>query len=164
MIANSKGRSKSSTEWTIPYFYVNRSVMFKKSDPIHSFPIDVHGIVVGTYDSTGLNDGVIRMKRIHKQRLLVKGKTDKEDLSQLLHGKIQGLMRGDFISRAIVNEHPELGMIHWEAEPSILPSDGEVFAYPTKQGSGVAVLLSTFLTEAIDNGTIAKLMRKYNLV
>lgn len=44
-----------------------------------------------------------------------------------------------------------------------LPSDGEVFAYPTKTGSGVAVSLSTFIAELIERGQLKNLMKKYNL-
>lgn len=163
-IANSKGRTRVATEWSIPYFYVNRSIIFKKSNPIRSFPEDVDGIVVGTEGSTGWTDAKILLKSVNKQRFLKKGKTDKEDLSDLLSGKILGLIRGDFVSQAIIRKNPKLGMIQWEADQSILPSDGEIFAFPTKKGSGIAVLLSAFLTESIHNGYMVKLMKKYHLI
>ena len=104
------------------------------------------------------------MKRVRKQRLLIKGNNDKDDLSDLLEGKIDGLIRGNFLSRVIISDNPSLGMIEWQADPSILASDGEVFAFPTKKGSGIAILLSTFLIEIIKDGTIVKLMKKHRLV
>ena len=163
-ISNSKGRTRVATEWSIPYFYVNRSILFKKSNPIHSFPDDVDGIVVGTEGSTGWTDAKILLKNVNKQRFLKKGKTDKQDLSDLLSGKILGLIRGDFVSQSIIRKNPKLGMIKWEADNSILSSDGEVFAFPTKKGSGISVLLSAFLTESIHNGFMVKLMKKYSLI
>jgi hypothetical protein len=39
-----------------------------------------------------------------------------------------------------------------------------VKAFPTKKGSGIAVLLSAFLTESIHNGYMVKLMKKYSLI
>jgi ABC-type amino acid transport substrate-binding protein len=162
-IANSKGRTRVATEWSIPYFYVKRSILFKKSNPIRSFPDDVNETVVGTEGSTGWNDAKILLKSVNKQRFLRKGKSEKEDLSDLLSGKISGLIRGDFISRAIIRKNPKLGMIEWEADQSILSSDGEVFAFPTKKGSGIAILLSAFLTDNIHNGYMIKLMKKYYL-
>ena len=163
-IANSKGRTKSTTEWSIPYFYVNRSLIFKKSNPIRNFPNDVNGPIVATYESTGWKDAEKLLKRVRKQRLLIKGNNDKDDLSDLLEGKIDGLIRGNFLSRVIISDNPSLGMIEWQADPSILASDGEVFAFPTKKGSGIAILLSTFLIEIIKDGTIVKLMKKHRLV
>jgi hypothetical protein len=124
----------------------------------------VDGIVVGTEGSTGWTDAKILLTSVNKQRFLKKGKTDKEDLLDLLSGKILGLIRGDFVSQAIIRKNPKLGMIQWEADKSILSSDGEVFAFPTKKGSGIAVLLSAFLTESIHNGYMLKLMKKYHLI
>ena len=163
-IANSIGRGGVKTEWTIPYFYVLRSALSRKDDPINNFPQDVHGVLIGTYGSTGWKDGEIRLKKAHKQRLMISGKTDKDDVSKLLHGEVQGLMRGSFVSRAILKKHSKvLHVTEWEADKSFLPSDGEVFAFPTKLGSGIAVSLSTFLAEQIQNGYLKKLMKKYHL-
>lgn len=163
-IANSKGRGGATTEWTIPYFYVHRSAMFLKSNPIKRFPQDVHGVLVGTFGSTGWVDGEIRLESEHKQALMVRGTTDEEDVQKLLSGEIQGLMRGDFVSRAIIHEHPEVSMISWEAEPSILPKDGEIFAYPTLAGSGVATMLSVFITELIDRKQLGAIMKEHHLL
>jgi ABC-type amino acid transport substrate-binding protein len=163
-ISNAKGRGRRTTEWSIPYFYVHRSVLFQKKKSVRTFPSDVHGIIISTYNSTGWTDGEIRLDRIHKKRFLVKGTTDKEDISELLHGKVQGLLRGDFVSKAIVKTHPELGYTTWDAEPDILPSDGEVFSYPTKQGSGIAMMLSTFITDQIDRGEMKKRMKRFHLL
>jgi len=164
-IANSKGRGTAKTEWTIPYFYVNRSVLFNKSDAIHSFPHDVHGVVVGTVGSTGWVDANLRLKRAGKIHLLVSGRTDADDVRALLSHKIQGVMRGDFVSRAIVHAHPhELGLTSWEIAPELVPSDGEIFAYPARSGSGVAVCMSAFLAELIVNGGLHQLMERFKLV
>jgi len=121
-------------------------------------------VIISTYNSTGWADGEIKLDRIHKKRFLVKGTTDKDDISDLIHGKVQGLLRGDFVSKAIVKKHPELGFTTWDAEPDILPLDGEVFAYPTKQGSGIAMMLSTFITDQIDRGEMKKRMKRFHLI
>jgi hypothetical protein len=163
-IANSLGRGGKKTEWTIPYFYVHRSTMYLKNDPINHFPQDVHRVIVGTFGSTGWVDGEIRLKKEHKKNLMVKGTSDEEDIKKLLSGKIQGLMRGDFVSRAIIKEHPEIDMTTWEASPTILPKDGEVFAYPAKIGSGVATMLSVFITDLIETKKIIKIMKRYDLL
>lgn len=163
-IGNAKGRGGKNTEWTIPYFYVQRSTMSLKTDPIKKFPQDVHGVLIGTFGSTGWLDGEIRLKEHRKGKLMIKGTSDEEDISKLLSGKVQGLMRGDFVSRAIIQEHPELGMTTWEASPKILPKDGEVFAFPTLLGSGIATMLSVYITEIIDSGEIYKIMKKYHLL
>ena len=78
-----------------PLFYVNRSVIFKKSNPICRFPDDVNVPVAATYKSTGWNDAEKRLKSTRKQRFLIKSKNDKDDLSDLLEGRIDGLIRGD---------------------------------------------------------------------
>jgi hypothetical protein len=41
------------------------------------------------------------------------------------------------VSRAIIRDHPSIGMIEWQADPSILSSDGKVFAFPTKKVAGL---------------------------
>jgi hypothetical protein len=94
---------------------------------------------------------------------MIKGTTDEEDISKLLQGKVQGLMRGSFVSRAILKQHPELKITEWTADKSILPKDGEVFAYPTRLGSGLAVSLSTFIAELIERKELKKMMKKFNL-
>ena len=163
-IANSRGRSKKKTEWSLPYFYVHRSVLFNKNDPIPSFPGGVTKTVVGTAGSTGWIDAQKRMQLSKKTHLLRPGATDEKDLQFLLDGKIQGMMRGDFVSRALIHKHPkELSMITWNAFPELLAKDGEVFAFPCRRASGIAAMLSSFLSILIDSGDIDKLITKYHL-
>lgn len=158
-------RTKCETEWTIPYFYVNRTVVFNLKNPIKSFPISVTGIVRGTKGSTGYIDGEIKMKKAGKEHLMLPSSDDKDDIHSLLEGNIQGLIRGSFVGKSLVRQYPkQLGMVKpWEMDPSLVSSDGEVFAYPTTKDSGVCVLLTMMLTKLIFNGGLNKLIVKYKL-
>jgi ABC-type amino acid transport substrate-binding protein len=159
-------RTRAKTAWTIPYFYVDRSIVYNKNDPIISFPRDCRGTICGTKGSTGWLDGAIKMKKVRKQNLMVPGKTDEQDIKDLRSGKIQGLMRGSFVAKALVKKYPkELGMTKpWKADPSIVSSDGEVFAFPCKCGSGIAESLSAFITFLINSKIHKRLLKKHNLV
>ena len=158
-------RTTPSTIWTIPYFYVNRTVVFKKTNPIRSFPEGVTGIIHGTVGSTGWIDAKERMTEFGNAHLMIKGKTDEEDIQDLLDGKIQGLMRGSFVGLALTRRHKQLGMVTpWEILPHLVSSDGECFAYPCHANSDVAGPLNAFLTMITLDGTLAKLVKKHKLV
>ncbi len=164
-IGITKGRTKVFTEWTIPYFYVNRTVIYNKNDPINRFPNDVSGTVVGTVGSTGWLDAKERLAKAHKTKFIKPGKTDDKDIQMLLDGDIQGMMRGSFVGKSIIKKYPQLGMVKpWEIEPDIVVKDGEVFAYPCNVRSRLGILLSVFLTEDIMNLNLKKLVEKYDLV
>jgi hypothetical protein len=152
------------TEWTTPYFYVHRSLLFNLNFPVQQFPQDIHQTVLGTVGSTGWVDAKLRAAKVGKQALVQPGGKDEDDVQRLLKGDIQGVLRGDFVSRAWMVRHPsQLGYITWDADPSILPLDGEIFAYPCRKGSGVAMSLSVFLTHLIETRQLVRLLRKYQL-
>jgi len=164
-IGITKTRTKPFTEWTIPYFYVNRTVIYNRANPIRKFPNDVNDIIVGTNGSTGWIDGQDKLKKVKKTHLIQAGTTDSEDIQLLLDGDIQGIMRGSFVGKSIINKYPQLGMVKpWEIDPSLVVKDGEVFAYPCNIKSRIGVLLSVFLTEDIMNKNLKKLVEKYDLV
>lgn len=164
-IGISDKRTRVHTTWTIPYFYVKRTCVYNLDNPIKQFPRDVTGIIRGTQGSTGWLDGQLRMKNAKKTRLLKNGHTDHDDIQSLKYGKIQGLLRGSFVGKALVAAHPkEFGMVRpWDIDHSLVASDGEVFAYPCNIRSGVGVLLSALLTEDIMNSELGHLIKKYNL-
>jgi len=163
--AQYKPRGGEMTEWSIPYFYVHRSVLYRPIDPIKQFPADVHGILVGTPGSTGWVDAKLRLQQAGKPTsIMIAGHTDEEDIQDLLSGRIQGVMRGDLVSRAIIKKERNLKMTTWNADPRLLADDGEVFAYPCRLGSNIAVSLSVFIAELIDTKKLNKLLKKYNLV
>lgn len=158
-------RTTPDTEWTIPYFYVNRTIIYNLKNPIDRFPEDVTGIIRGTKGSTGYIDGYLKLQKIGKADLLQSSNDDKDDINQLLKGNIQGLMRGSFVGKSIVSEYPsKLGMVKpWKIDPSLVTSDGEVFSYPTNKNSGVGTLLTMMLTEDIMNHHLPHLIIQYNL-
>ena len=165
-IGNTIGRGDGHTEWTMPYFYVHRSVVYRKDDPIELFPYNVKRTIYGTKGSTGWWDAKLRMDGAmnDKDSFMQEGSSEDEDLNDLLSGKVQGLMRGDMVSRALVKRYPKkLAYSAWNILPTITKTDGETFAYPCKLGSGLAVSLTTFLVETIMNGFLKKLVVKYNL-
>lgn len=164
-------RRSPGVEWTVPYFAVRRTVVYRLSDPIRKFPDDVTGIIAGTMGSTGMDDAIQRLRqkfgRAAWDHLDARWKTtDAKDLRDLLKGKIQGLMRGSFVGKAIVAEYPTLlGMTEpWDALPSSLgPYGTEVFAFPCRRGSGLAAQLNAYLVHASHNGTLQELVKKYNM-
>ncbi len=158
-------RTTPQTEWTIPYFYVNRTVIYNLKNPVNDFPADVTGIIRGTKGSTGFLDGYMKLNKVGKAHLLIESNNDKDDLQQLLKGKVQGLMRGSFVGKSIVSQYPlQLGMTKpWKMDSSLVSSDGEVFSYPTNKNSGVGVLLTMLLTEDMMNYHLPHLILKYNL-
>jgi len=158
-------RSHKRTEWTMPYFHVMRTVVYNKKTPVIHFPQDVHDTVLGTPASTGWLDAKLRAKKLHKDHFMQKGTTDEEDIEAVKDGDVQGIMRGSFVGQAIVKTYPKkLGMTKpWEIDPSLVTSDGEIFAFPTRLGSGLASAISSFLAEILINGTLETLLRKYHL-
>jgi ABC-type amino acid transport substrate-binding protein len=157
-------RMNKHTEWTMPYFHVMRTIVYNKKDPIKRFPQDVNKPFLGTFGSTGWLDGQLRAKPLHKDHFMHRGTTDAEDIKALTHGKVQGIMRGSFVGQSIVKKHNNLGMVKpWEIDPSLVPKDGEIFAFPTRLGSGLAVAISSFLTELLTTRKLAKLLKKYHL-
>ncbi len=164
-IANTAKRTHTETAWSIPYFYVLRTAIYNKSNPILKFPTDVTGTVRGTYQSTGWLDAELKMVKSKKRKFLEKGIDDTTDIQDLRAGKIQGLMRGSFVGVAIVKKYPkELSMTTpWQIDPSLVPSDGEVFAFPCNKNSGLAELLSCFIVQLIFTGQLDKLIRKWKL-
>lgn len=164
-IGMTPNRMSKHTEWSLPYFHVTRTLVYNKLSPIKKFPDDISGPVLGTFNSTGWMDAELRLKSVGKDHFLHRGSTDDEDIRKLLNGEIQGVMRGSFVGKAIVQKYPEtLKMVKpWEMHSSLAMSDGEIFAFPTRLGSGLAVGLSSFLTELLLSGKLLKLLKKYHL-
>lgn len=158
-------RTTLETEWTIPYFYVKRTLVYNKNNPVKSFPQNVTGIIRGTKGSTGYLDGKYRLKLAKKLKFLEEGTTDEDDIEQLKLGNIQGLLRGSFVGKSIVEQYPDIfAMVKpWNIEPKLVSADGEVFAFPTQNTSGIGVLLTMMLTEDIINSHLRHLLEKYNL-
>jgi len=164
-IGISKERTMKETIWTIPYFKVQRTIVYNKKNPIRKFPNDVSSTVRGTVGSTGYIDGLLRLKKAGKGKLLKPGKTDEQDIQDLKDGKVQGLMRGSFVGKALVKKYKDFDMVKpWEIDASLVSSDGEVFAYPCSRGSDLAIILSEFLTLMIYTGKVHVLLEKYDLL
>jgi ABC-type amino acid transport substrate-binding protein len=122
-------RALGGIEWSLPYFRVQRTVVYNLSNVIRSFPEDVTGPVVGTMGSTGFNNAYRLMEEAGKADLLQnRTASDKRDLADLLAGRIQGLMRGSFVGRSIVARHPKrLGMVEpWDSDPEEVGPGGGV--------------------------------------
>jgi ABC-type amino acid transport substrate-binding protein len=161
-------RTLELTTWTIPYFYVQRTLVYNKDDPIKRFPEDITRDFRGTFDSTGWMDAqsLVEKKAPAKKRFLARGKTDEQDVNDLISGKIQGLMRGSFVGAAIIHRHPkQLAMVKpWDMSPKLLDvPHGECFAFPCHRDSNVVVLLSMLITEMWRDGDLDKLAKKYHL-
>jgi len=171
-IGRSTWRDSQSVEWTVPYFAVHRTVVYNRKDPIRVFPRDVTGTVAGTMGSTGMNDAISRIQdkfgydHIQDHIDMRYKSPDAKDIRDLLEGKIQGLMRGSFVGKAIVAKHPDrLGMAKpWVADPRTLqPYGAEVFAFPCRRGSGLAAQLSAFLVRMSYGGELAALVKKHGM-
>ncbi len=169
-IANTLGRGTELTEWSMPYFYVHRSMIYSKNNRIFN------NIIRGTENSTGWLDSkqqqkannpnnIFAKKIMGANKLEVSQNTNKEDIKDLINGKIMGLMRGDFVARSNVKEHPnDLAYFRWNMDETLLPTDGEIFAFPAKLGSNIAPSISSFITYLIYEGKLKKLLLKYNLI
>ena len=165
-------RTSPTIEWTVPYFTVRRTVVYNLKDPIRRFPEDVTGVVAGTMGSTGMNDAIDRLgKKFGRGEAwdhieARDGSPDAKDVKDLLEGKIQGLMRGSFVGKAIVAKHPRrLGMSEpWDARPrSLGPYGSEVFASPCRRGSGLAAQLNTYLLRLSYTGELEALVEKHGM-
>ena len=172
-IGRERYRESPSVEWSLPYFEVRRTVVSRRHDqPILEFPRDVTGVVAGTMGSTGMNDAADRLRKKFGNRgawdhLQARYKSsDEQDIKDLLDGKIQGLMRGSFVGKAIVARHPQkLRMAEpWDASPaSVAPYGREVFAFPCRRGSGLSAMLSVFLSRAAARGDLEALAKKHRM-
>jgi ABC-type amino acid transport substrate-binding protein len=169
-IANSMSRQRRETEWSIPYFYVDRALIFNLRNPVTNFPDGMQnqnfeaGSMLGTKHSIGWDDAKLQLTRIGKADLLTEGTTDQEDMKRLLNGEVIAVMRGSLVAYALQKKHPGLGVLVWKASSVLLPTDGEVFAYPTRSGSGVAMALSVFLAHIIATKEINQFTKKHNLL
>ena len=154
-IGMSAKRINSKTEWSIPYFYVDRTLVYNKEDPILTFPKGAHGIIRGTKNSIAWLDARERIEKSELKIKLLPSSNDKKDINDLLDGKIQGLVRGSLVGFSLLKKYPKLGMIKpWKTKPNLVTKDEEVFAFPCKVGSGVSQLLSSFLTYMIVSGEL----------
>lgn len=166
-IGRNDWREADNVEWTLPYFHVRRTVVYRRADPIRRFPEDVTGKIVGTMGSIGFNDAAMRMRRVGKEDLLlVSNGSEERDMRLLLAGKVQGLMRGSFVGRALVARHPRvLGMTEpWDAGDRASRNGGEVFAFPCRRGSGLAGQLNAYLIHAASTGALQRLLRKHKML
>lgn len=156
-------RNQSGLEWSMPYYRVMRTLVYRLSDPIHLFPRDVTGKIRGTMGSIGMIDAMNRLEDVGKDHLIddTWKSTDQQDLRDLLSGKIQGLMRGSFVGRALVEKHPkQLGMTKpWSASGKL----DETFAFPCHRGSGIAALMNYYLAHITATGELRRLKRKYHI-
>lgn len=184
-IANALGRGtndsirlqRESTDWTMPYFYVHRSMIYSKKNIVFDSNI------IGTKNSTGWTDALARQnldlkskkltaidelltkKIMSTKAALIEGTTNHNDIKMILDGNAIGMMRGDFVALAIVKDYPdELGYFRWNMLPELLPKDGEIFTFPTRLGSGIAPSMSMFIASLIYEGKLNKVLLKYNLI
>lgn len=159
-------REESGIEWTIPYFSVRRTLVYRLADPVMRFPEDVTGKISGAMGSTGMNDAQRRMDKVGKSDLITFSRTtDDGDMRDLLAGKIQGLMRGSFVGSALVARYPRvLGLTKfWDASASDTWAGGEIFAFPCRRGSGLAGALNTYLLQLSASGGLARLITKHHM-
>ena len=157
-------RTTDAIEWSFPYFKVQRTLVYNKNDAVARLR-DVTRRVYGTRGSTGFVDAEERLAEVDKGHLLVdRDSSEKEDVADLLSGKVQGLLRGSFVGRAIVQKHPkEFDMVEpWEMSHG-LPVEGEVFAFPCRRGSGLAALLNVFTYAMERSGMLSKLARRHHM-
>ena len=161
-IANSLGREHKDTEWTMPYYYVRRSIMTLKK-PLKDQKFKPVSAVT---KSTGYMD--TRWRLGEDNMSMTPGLGYKKDLARLRKGKLKGVMYGDQVSRSIIKDEMkqkrrDLTMKSWNILPTLVPTDGETFSFPTRLGSGIAVSLSSFLAEAEANGKLKKWCKHFHL-
>lgn len=165
-ISKSSKRDGCHIAWTIPYFYVGRTIVFHRSNPIRSFPNDIKSPVRGTPGSTGYLDAMVRLAEAGKESFLQDSNDDEQDILDLLQGRIMGVVRGSSVGKAIVNKYPnELDMMRpWEVLPEFCPSEeGETFTWPTRSGTGLAECLTSFLKDMAATGRLSMLLDKHHL-
>jgi len=162
-IANSLGREHKDTEWSMPYYYVRRSVITLKKPPEKARFKPVSAITKSTgYIDTNWRLGETFMTSMQP------GKGYIHDLKLLRRGALKGVMYGDQVSRSILQDERkkkrrDLTMRSWDIVPTIVPLDGETFSFPTRAGSGLAASLSSFLAEAQTNGMLKKWCKQFHL-
>lgn len=165
-IGRSRWRNVGGVEWSVPYFKIHRTIVYNLKDPILTFPGGVTGKLAGTMGSTGMLDASRRMAKAKKRHLLeYRDSSDEKDLRDLLAGRLQGLMRGSFVGKALVKKHPkQLGMIKpWKAMPEVVGPGGEVFAFPCRRGSGLAGMLNSYIGLILANGAMKALVKKHGM-
>lgn len=182
-ISRDSYRDKTGIEWTAGYYRVMRTIVYRLDDPITDFPKGVTGKVRGTMGSSGMNDAYERIfdAGLDPEDIIDDPwppKTDEQDVRDLLNGKIQGLMRGSFVGRAIVEKYPkQLGMMKpWNTRTrnskaakkprnihNKLKNTEEVFAFPCRRGSGLANALTAFIAYLSHTGELRKLKKKYGI-
>ena len=156
-IADSYRREDKDTEWSMPYYYVNRSAITLKT---HKGFIRTVAAVEG---STGYLDAKFRSGEV--MGTLKRGLGKNRDLTRLRKKSIDGIMYGDQVSRSVIKSQKkkDLKMNTWSIVPTLVPRDGETFSFPTRLGSGIAVSLTAFLVEAAENGDLKKLCKKFSM-
>jgi hypothetical protein len=128
----------------------------------------MNGTIRGTYGSTGYNDGKLRIKKYKPDSdlAMTPGNSDDQDIQDVLRGQIQGIMRGSFVCKSIVARYGSGRLAYtepWDIDPSLVTSDGECFAYPCHKQSGLAVILSSFLTQMWLTGYLEDKAREYKM-
>lgn len=158
-IANAVGREHKNTEWTMPYYYVSRSLMYLKGTRVQKASY--------TPGSTGDMDAQFRLGELMTELTPSKGYV--KDIPRLRSGKINGIMFGDKVSKALIaddrrrTKKKDLVMKIWEIVPTLVPTDGETYSFPTRLGSGIAVSLTAFMVHAADSGRLKKLCSQFSL-
>ena len=168
-IANARGRTHPGTEWTIPYYYVKRSIIVrKKTNGTRNTQLGADiKTIVATKGSTGEIDSMIRDSELMNSKL--KSAKGVQDLDRLRAKKIDGIMYGDEVAHSVLaadrkkTKKNDLTMITWDIVPNLVPLDGETFSFPTKLGSGIAVSLTAFLIDAMHTGRIRRLCREFSI-
>jgi len=109
--------------------------------------------------------------------------TNATNIKNLEDEKIVGFMRGSMVGKALVKTHSDFNYIKpWDTwgdanvaaaiaagesgtsvPESMVLSDGEYFAFPCKEGTGVAEHLSIFLAKQLMGDTVNKLITTYEL-
>ena len=161
-IGITKDRINALTAWTVPYYYLHRSMVYNQAHPIESIE-SLHSILA-TKGSTGWQDAYARLEQVGAEHLLKEGSTEEQDIRDLIDGKVQGLMRGSVAANVIAKRHPELAvMACWDILPGLVTSDGECFAFPTHVSSGVAVALSTLLGLFMSDGQLEIILKHHKV-
>lgn len=159
-IANARGREHAHTEWTMPYYYVKRSIITIKGRKGFNK-------VVATHGSTGEMDAKLRVGELMMG--LGESKGYATEFPRLRSRKIDGIMFGDQVARGLLaadrkkTKKRDLVMRTWDILPTLVPLDGETFSFPTRLGSGVAVSLTAFMVDAAESGKLKKLCREFAL-
>lgn len=150
-------RTLKNTAWTIPYFRVQRTYIYNKNFELET------GLDSARVRATKGSTGWLDMTDMGLK--LEEGKSDAEDIQDLLDGKIDALMRGSFVGRAISKRYPDLVMGPvWDIAPHLVGPDGEVFAFPTECHSGLAQALSAGIGHMLATGQLDDILRTHDLI